>query len=206
MFLIGLTGPTGSGKGLFCAALARHGVPSIDADAVYHDLLVPPSPCLDALTDHFGREILREDGTLDRKALAAIVFGERDPALRAEKITHLNRITHGFVLDRADEILHGMEKNGIRAAIFDAPALYESGADRRCDLNVTVLAERETRIKRIIARDGLSEKDAEARVSAQHPDSFYTERADAVLRNDASPDDLFREADRLYTERIAPHL
>ncbi len=68
MKVLGLTGPSGAGKGFVCALFARHGIPSIDADRVYHDLLVPPSQCLDALVERFGRSVLFPDGTLDRKA------------------------------------------------------------------------------------------------------------------------------------------
>lgn len=206
MLIIGLTGPTGSGKGLFCRALLPLGIPSIDLDAVYHELLVPPSLCLDALTDAFGKEILNENGTLNRKALAAIVFNPEDPEVRASRITRLNGITHGFVMDRAFEILDEMQSRGVKAAILDAPALYEAGADKHCDLNVTVLASPETRVRRIMERDKLTEAEATARVSAQHPDSFYTERADAVLTNDLSAEEFISLARRFAEERLSAHL
>ncbi|MBO5269700.1 MAG: dephospho-CoA kinase [Clostridia bacterium] len=203
MFLIGLTGPTGAGKGALCRYLnTAYGIPSIDADAVYHDLLVPPSPCLDALAAEFGAEILCEDRTLDRKKLASIVFSSEDPSLRAARTKRLNEITHGFVMKKTAEILDEMEKRGERVVIFDAPALYEANADRICSLVVAVLADRETRISRIIARDGLSREQAEMRVRAQHPDTFYTERADAVLYNNGSVSAF----DRVAEEFAKAHL
>ena len=206
MLVIGLTGPSGAGKGEVSRLLQAQGAAIIDADEVYHALLVPPSPCLDALSEAFGAEILTPDGTLDRKRLAAIVFGEPDAEIRKEQIKRLNGITHGYVLARADEILADMEARGVRAAILDAPALYESGGDKRCDLNVTVLSDRETRKRRIVLRDGLTEEEAEARINAQHPDSFYTERADTVLLNDTTPEEFRERVASFVEETILPRL
>ena len=96
MKVLGLTGPTGAGKGTVAAVFAElYGIPSIDTDAVYHELLIPPSPCLDELVTAFGAEILRRDGTLDRPALSRIVFSD----LSGEKQKLLNGITHKYVLD-----------------------------------------------------------------------------------------------------------
>ena len=94
MLVIGLTGPSGAGKGEVSRMLLALGIPVIDADEVYHALLVPPSPCLDAIASAFGKQVLRADGTLDRKALSAIVFSD------AAQLQNLNRITHGFVMER----------------------------------------------------------------------------------------------------------
>ena len=86
MLLIGLTGPSGAGKGLFCKVLKEYGIESIDADAVYHSLLIPPSPCLDALCNAFGKDILNQDQTLNRRRLADIVFSSEDPVKKAEQM------------------------------------------------------------------------------------------------------------------------
>lgn len=207
MLLIGLTGPTGSGKGAFCRILSeKYAVPSVDADAVYHELLVPPSPCLDLLTDVFGKEIVNEDGSLNRKALAEIVFSPADRAVREARINELNAITHHFVLDRADEILRGMEVDRIPVAVFDAPALYESGADRWCGLLVTVTADKETRIRRIIERDGLTRDAAEKRVRGQHPDEFYAQKADAVLCNNGTEAEFEAAVDAFYRQYVLPRI
>ena len=187
MLKIGLTGPTGAGKGAFCRYLLKaYGIPSIDADKVYHSLLVPPSECLSEIAAAFGASVLNEDGTLNRKALASVVFGPEDEAFRSARIARLNAITHPRVLQRMREEADALEKSGAKAVVFDVPALYESGFDAVCDLLVTVTASRETRIRRIMERDGLPIERAEERVNAQHSDAFYTEKADAVLYNNGS--------------------
>ena len=201
MYLIGLTGPSGAGKGLFCKMLKDYGIESIDADAVYHSLLVPPSPCLDALSREFGEDILSADGTLNRRKLAAIVFSPENEEEKSARIATLNTITHGYVMRRTEEILQKHEENDVKAVIFDAPALYEAGADKQCNLLVTVIASKETRLRRIIERDGLSEEDAEKRIRAQQPDEFYTARAHKVFSNDGTEEE-FRSAVRTYYEDV----
>lgn len=207
MLLIGLTGPSGAGKGLFCRILLdRYGIGSIDADAVYHALLVPPSPCLDALCETFGEEILREDGTLDRKKLASIVFSPEDATVRNARIEKLNTITHHFVLDRCDEILKKAARDGKAAMILDAPALFEAGADRRCDLLVAVTADRDVRIARITARDGISEEAAVMRVRSQHDNAFYESRVHAVLRNNGTEEDFTAAVSDFYDTHLKERL
>lgn len=207
MLLIGLTGPSGAGKGAFCRILLdKYGIPSIDADALYHALLVPPSPCLDVLANVFGGEILNPDGTLNRKALASIVFSSGEEAVRQKRIEELNSITHHFVLNRTDALLREMEASGVKAAIFDAPALYESGADQWCHLLVTVLADKETRIQRITERDGLTREAAEMRVRAQHPDEFYTKNAHAVLLNNGTPAEFEAAVSAFYKKNLQSRL
>lgn len=207
MLLIGLTGPSGSGKGAFSRILhEEYGIPSIDADAVYHTLLIPPSPCLDALADAFGGEILNPDGTLDRKRLASIVFSPTDPAVKAERIGKLNRVTHHFVLDRTRELLQVEESRGTPAVVFDAPALYESGADKWCDLIVAVTADKEIRTDRIIARDRITKEAAQQRIAAQPPDSFYTEKATSVLQNNSTEEAFRAEVKDFYRSVLSPRL
>ena len=180
MKVLGLTGPSGAGKGYVCALFADHGIPSIDCDAVYHALLVPPSACVEALAERFGKAILRADGSLDRKALGDRVFA--DPA----ELAALNAITHRFVLDRVREMLAELRAGQTPppAVLVDAPALYESGFDAECDFVVAVLADRKTRASRIMARDHLTAEAAERRLAAQHPDDFYTAPARFTLYND----------------------
>ena len=207
MLKIGLTGPSGAGKGLVCSVLERtYGIPSIDADRVYHGLLIPPSDCLSALSEAFGREILNGDGTLHRAALAAVVFSCPDAELRSERIARLNAITHPHVLKKMREIAEAYRQSGTAAVILDAPALYESGLSEECDLTVAVTARPETRLLRIMERDGIPMERARARIRAQGSDAFYTERADAVLHNDGTADEFERQILAFYNEHIAPRI
>ncbi len=179
MKIIGLTGPTGAGKGELCLFLSRAGIPNINTDNVYHQLLTPPSPCLDALVNHFGLGILKKNGTLDRRALAAIVFA---PDADEEHET-LNRITHCFVRERVLEIIESYKSSSYSAICLDVPLLFESGFDKLCDLTVAVLAHRAIRIDRIMTRDGLDHAAALSRISAQQNDDFYLSRADIIVYN-----------------------
>lgn len=190
MKIIGLTGPSGSGKGELCSILEKFGIFCIDTDRVYHQLLVPPSDCLNELSSHFGSQILKADGTLDRAALAKTVFA---PGANSE-LDALNTITHKYVLGKAREMIAEFSKQGASAVIVDAPALYESGFDKECDFCVAVIANKAIRADRIMLRDGISRDAAEKRINAQKNDSFYTERARIVIYNDSDTAELYKQA------------
>lgn len=196
MLIIGLTGPSGAGKDVVASRMAPFGVVSIDTDKVYHSLLLPPSDCLDALTVRFGRGILRSDGTLNRAALAAIVFADGHEA----DLDALNHITHRYVLAQVRNQCRALALVGRPAVLVDAPLLFESGFDRECDHTIAVLADHEVRLERIMARDGLTREAAEARLNAQKSDDFYVKRAEVTIRNDGTPGDLDETVTRLLTD------
>ena len=184
MTVIGLTGPTGAGKTMLCTIASRLGIKSINADEVYHDLLIPPSRCLDEIVIAFGKDILKDDGTLDRGKLGKIVFSD------SKKLTKLNEITHKYVKSRFREIIAKFRFENETAVIVDAPTLFESGFDKECDLTVCLLASEEARRRRIISRDDLSDERANARINAQKSDSFFTDRSDHVIINNGSEAEL----------------
>ena len=191
MKIIGITGPTGAGKSFFSEYLAERGIPVIDADEVYHALLVPPSACLDALRSAFGEGVFREDGTLNRPALSEIVFHDE------KKLQLLNETVLGFVLDQIRGMLRDLAQEGNRAVAVDAPTLIESGFDRECDTVVSILAPAQERLRRIVARDHITEERAHARIDSQQPDDFYRRHSHAVLINDGDGERLRREAEAL---------
>lgn len=196
MLTIGLTGPSGAGKGVIASLLAGYGVPSIDTDKVYHRLLIPPSACLDELVGRFGSGILHPDGTLDRKALAALVFAEG----HEQDLADLNAITHRHILDEVRVTLRRFDAEGIPAVLVDAPQLFESKFDSECGFILSVLAPYEVRLARIMARDGLDEARAKARLAASHDDIFFTERSDAVILNGGDIPALEDDVRRLLTQ------
>lgn len=187
MKIIGITGPSGAGKSYFSDFLREHGIPVIDADELYHSLLVPPSDCLCALRAAFGDSVFFDSGELNRQALSKIVFGDN------EKLLLLNSTVLGFVLDRAREIFKGLEKEGHTAVAFDAPTLIESGFNKECSCVVSVICPPDIRKNRIMARDGISESAALSRINAQKPDSFYIEHSDHVLVNDSSIEEFAKK-------------
>ncbi len=185
-----MCGRSGSGKGYVSKKFAEFGIPSIDTDAVYRSLTADPSnsdnPCLAALVERFGSGVLRNDKTLDRRALANIVFGEGG----GSALRDLNHITHRFILEKTEGEIEKLEKGGYRAVIVDAPLLFESGFDAKCDVIVAVVCSDATSVKRIVARDGISEADAAKRLASQHSVEFLRSRADIVIENELNAEGL----------------
>lgn len=175
--IIGITGPSGSGKSLLCKHLADTGIHCIDADAVYHGMLLPPSLCLDELVRVFGADLLSENGELDRRVLSTRVFS--DPL----QLKLLNETVLPIVIDEINRIIGDLISKGAQAVAVDAPTLIESGFYRSCDMIIAVLAPAEDRVERIIARDGISRERAMQRILSQKDDAFYSSVADVTIFN-----------------------
>ena len=182
---IGITGPTGAGKTTALQALVELDAHIIDADAVYHALLESSAPLRAALTVRFGPSILDGEGRVNRKALGGVVFG--DPAALAD----LNAITHRFILAEIDRQAAGAEEQGRSAVAIDAIALIESGLGETCGAIVGILAPRELRIRRIMAREGIPEDYAWSRVRAQKPEEYFRGHCGHVLVNDCASAEEF---------------
>ena len=198
MKILGLTGQSGAGKGVVASLLKEHGIPAVDADAVYHELLIPPSPCLDELRAEFSDAILNADGTLNRPALSALVFA---PTVEGKaRLRRLNEITHRYVVEQTLAMLEEYEKRGCQAAVIDAPLLIEAGLHRNCDHVIAVLADREIRIARLLERDRLSIEQISARLDAQKDASFYIEHADSLVYNNGTIDELKASVSALLAE------
>jgi dephospho-CoA kinase len=197
MTVIGITGPSGAGKGAVSALLqTKYGFIIIDADSIYHSLVSAPSPCLNEIRQSFGDEVIAYNGALDRKALGQIVFGDED------KLLLLNSITHKYVAEKIiDEIGHCRSRETCCAV--DAPLLLEAGLDKHCDFTIAVLADKQTRVQRIISRDNISPEKAEARISSQKNDEFYSLGTDYIIRNDGDISLLEHSLDKILSERRA---
>ncbi|MCI8553595.1 MAG: dephospho-CoA kinase [Clostridiales bacterium] len=178
LYIVGLTGPTGAGKSAVAAVLQEHGFPVADADRLARRAVEPGMPSLIRLAEVFGEDILLPNGCLDRKRLAARAFSTQEQTKR------LNAIVHPSVIALSKEQLSQWEQEGKRAAVIDAPLLFESGMDSLCLHTVAVLAPREIRKRRVCERDGLTVEQAEKRMSVQPDDSYYESRADEILRNE----------------------
>lgn len=184
MLILGLTGPSGAGKGVVSELLASHGLSVINADEIYHCLLLPPSPCLDEIVGRFGQEVLSPDGTLDREALGKVVFS--DPAALAD----LNSISHRYVMETIFFEIERLRRKDCPAVVLDAPQLFEAGADRLCTVVISVLADKELRLERIVARDGIDRERAMRRIAAQRSDEFFRVHSDYVIENNGDVENL----------------
>lgn len=202
MYIIGITGGSGAGKGLICEILAEHGVASIDTDKVSRQVCSRGSPCLSELTEAFGKGILTGEGELDRGGLAALVFLEPEEEKRQRLLGIMNRITHKHILMACESWLGERRQNGDAAAAVDAPLLFESGFDARCDCIWGVTAPRETRIRRIMQRDGISEALAKSRIDSQKSDEFLYENCDAVIVNGTTREEAEKQVTRLLSEYL----
>jgi len=176
MKIIGITGGTGAGKTTALRALESLGALIIDADQVYHELTAKSAPMRRDLEAHFG-SVYGADGCLDRKKLGNIVF--QDP----EALKDLNRLVHHYVGAEIDRQLQLAREQGYPAAAIDAIELLGSGLGDKCDVSVAVTAPIEVRIRRIMAREGISEEYARLRAMAQRDETYFKEHCDYTLEN-----------------------
>jgi dephospho-CoA kinase len=202
VYLVGVTGGIGSGKSTVTGRLAAHGCHVIDADAVAREIVAPGEPTLAELAERFGSDIVLADGSLDRRLLAARAF--TDDEARAD----LDRITHPRVAARIAERIATIgadEDPGGRPAIVvvDHPLLLETGQAGRFDAVVVVLADEETRVRRLTAARGMDEVDARARMRAQVDDDARRAAATFVLVNDGARSDLEVAVDEVYERLVA---
>ncbi len=194
-FILGVTGPTGSGKSEFAAMLREADVPVIDADALAREVTVPGHPCLAELAAAFSPDVLRADGSLDRAALAKLAFASPQATER------LNAVTHPHILKLADERVTACFAAGADIVAVDAPLLFESGMDAICDRTLAVLAPAADRLARILLRDGITKEGAAARMNAQPDEAYYVSRADDVLWNRGDLGAFYKAA-RVWIARL----
>ena len=198
MIVIGLTGPTGAGKSTVRELFASYGIPGIDADTVYRELIAPPSDCLNELTRIFGESILLPDGSLDRKALGKKVFSN------ARSRAMLNAVAHRHVMKEIRRRIAALKSEGVPAVVLDAPQLFEAGAEKDCTVVVAVLATPDARFSRVSKRDGLSKEEIRARMDAQLKEDFFRSNADYVLENNSAPDALIPAVEKILASLQIP--
>ena len=190
--LIGITGGTGCGKTTALSELEALGALVIDCDALYHELLETDGQMLADIERSFPGTVT--DGKLDRKALGATVFSNE------AALEDLNAITHHYIGIEFDKRLRDWAMQGGTLAAVDAIALIESGLGARCKAVIGVVAEKTTRIERIMKRDGISYEYALMRVAAQYPNEYFEEKCGYVLHNDGSEADFRKQCKKLFKE------
>ncbi|MFQ5466219.1 MAG: dephospho-CoA kinase [Thermodesulfobacteriota bacterium] len=193
--LVGLTGGVASGKSLVTEEFKRLGAHVIDADLIAREVVEPGSPAFRRITEAFGPEVIAPDGTLRRRHLASLVFG--DP----ERLKRLNEITHPPIRRRIEEeVARTAALHPGEVVVIDAALLIENGLHKRVSRVVVVFAPEAEQVKRLITRDGLTEEEARGRLASQMPLSEKSSLADFVIDNSGDPDRTRARARAVFKE------
>ena len=200
LLIVGLTGGIASGKSEVDSELERLGLPVVDADALARQVVEPGTPTYETLVRQFGDCVLDEHRCVDRAALASIVFGDE------EKLVLLNSITHPAIFQemmrRVAERAETLGDGEVPAIVLDAALIVDAGVTGVFDLIVVVIADEETRVRRMTSERGMAEAEARGRIAAQAPDSERQATADIVIENDSTIEELHRRVSEAF-ERIA---
>lgn len=172
--VIGITGPSGAGKGTVSKMLEAHGFYHIDTDIIARQVVPETLP---RLTERFGNDIIAPDGSLNRAMLAKKAFSSSDAT------ADLNRIMHAAIIDRTKTIIEVGKKNGRDKFIIDGAALFEANATVLCDHTIAVLCDRPTRLMRVMSRDNITAQQASERFDRQLSDDFFRNNTDFVINN-----------------------
>jgi dephospho-CoA kinase len=187
---VALTGGIATGKSYCLTRFAASGIPGVDADVLARDAVAPGSPGLAAVARRFGTSVLAADGSLDRPALAAVVFSDR--TARAD----LEAIIHPEVYRRIQEWFVNLPHT-TNVAIADIPLLYETGHEHEFDRVVVAACAPEEQVRRLVQRDGLTLEAARARLAAQWPIDEKVARADYVIRTDGTHEETASQVQRI---------
>lgn len=197
MLRVGLTGGIACGKSAVSDELRSLGVPVIDADQLARRVVEPGNPALEEIRSRFGDGVLTAEGHLDRVELGKVVFG--DPRAR----TALEAITHPRIALEAARALARLTAAGESVAVYEVPLLFETGLERSFDLVVVVAASPAEQIHRLAEREGLDEREARSRLDAQMSTEDKVERADEVIWNDGTLEELRRAVRTLHAKLVA---
>ena len=176
MLRVGLTGSIAVGKSYVSSVFAELGCHVLDADQTAREVVLPGTPGLNAVVDHFGREVLGDDGGLDRQHLGELIFAD------AEQRQQLNAILHPFIIAKQDEVMRewqAVDPDGI--AIVDAALMIESGGYKRFDKLIVVHCRPEVQLERLMLRSGLSLQEAKQRIDSQMPQEEKQRYADFLI-------------------------
>jgi dephospho-CoA kinase len=193
MFLVGLTGGIGSGKSTASALLAERGAEVVDADEIAREVVLPGKPAYDKIIEHFGSDVLDDEGFIDRPQLGAVVF--REPSKR----TLLNELTHPRVFEEIASRLEVLQAfDGV--VVLDVPLLVESGVERGYDAVVVVATQLDTQVRRLAETRGMTEEESRSRIAAQAPLEAKLAVATHVVWNEGSLEELRQKVDELGDE------
>lgn len=191
MVVFGLTGGSGAGKSTVADILRDLGVYVIDADKIARQIAEIGMPCLKELCEEFGGDILERDGSLNRRKLGNIVFSD------SKKLKSLNKITHKYI---KENIVSQLSLCNCKFAAIDGAVIIGSEIEELCECMVSVLADRNIRIRRILERDLLTLEQAESRLKSQPNDDFYIRNSDYIIYNNGSTEELNLKIRKVFEE------
>ncbi|SFD60229.1 dephospho-CoA kinase [Lentibacillus persicus] len=192
--VIGLTGSIASGKSTVSLMFDEFNIPVIDADKISREVVMPGEKAYEQIVDTFGEEVLREDKSLDRKKLGAIVFKNE------EKRQQLNNIVHPAVREKMLERRDAYTTSGEKSVVLDIPLLFESKLKGFVEKTIVVYVDEDVQLARLMERDGYSEEEAHQRINAQMPVKKKAELADAIIDNNGTRRDTYQQLESLLRE------
>lgn len=196
--LVGLTGSIATGKSTVSRMFAHLGARVIDADLLAREVVMPGQPAYARIVEEFGRQVVQADGSVDRKALAAVVFAD------AARRKRLEEITHPAIGARQRRILSVLDEEAFEGVvIWDAALLFEGGGTAKMDRVVVVYADPEAERRRLMERDGLSDADARARIGSQMPIAEKAKLAHHVIDNSGRREETERQVRAVYGALLA---
>ena len=196
MFVIGLTGGIGTGKTAVSNMLQDLGATVINADQVGHEAYTPHTEAWEAVVGAFGEGILQENGEVDRRKLASIVFSD------STQLDRLNGIMHPRMAAIVSDKLRGLEQQGVKVAVVEAAVLFEAGWDSLVDEVWTTESDEETVIQRLQARNGFAPEEIRKRMASQLSSEARSSKAAQVLRNDSDLSDLVNTVNATWNRRV----
>ncbi len=182
--VIGLTGQSGAGKTTVCEVFRQNGYAIINADIIAREVMADGKDCLQEVKDCFGKDILNENGSLNRQKLADIVFNDD------EKLKNLNAICYPYITFEILRKINLLSEQNEKYIILDAPTLFESRTDDFCDLIISVLASEKNRLARILDRDNITSEQIIDRFSSQHSERYFINHSDYIIKNNKSTEQL----------------
>lgn len=190
--IIGLTGQSGSGKSTVSEYFKKRNITVINADKLVREIYNANSPCVKTIAATFGDDVLDKNGEIIRPILAQKAFSSKEATIK------LNTVVHPFVTYEFLKQVNRALKNGEKYVLYDAPQLFESNADLICDVIISVIADKEVRLKRICARDNIDYNSAELRINAQFDEEFFRQNSDFIIDNNSDIEFLEKQAQRCF--------
>jgi len=192
VIIIGITGRSGSGKSTALKIFEKYGAVTIDADKLYHDMLLENSDMVYEIKNRFALG----DGEIDTKKLGKIVFNDKNA------LDDLNEITFKYICKEINDVIKTAEVTGTHMVVIDAIAIIESGIGNICDYKIAVVSDDNIAVNRLVKRDNIDKEYAQLRLSGQKNQEFYIEKCDYVVRNNGDERELSKACEDIYNRII----